>query len=224
MWRMNKHDDWQPFCALMRSASRMTATEPKTEDALGLMFTILQKYELQEIQEAVLKHFKTSQGMFFPMPANIISLIEGSPEEKANIAWRFVEKVMTKYDSRDSVRFPRPEYHYAIEILGGWKKFSDDFNELSDKDLIFFGKRFEETYLRALRTGQDWEKVRPYFKGEFEAHNLAGGYSEFIPKVIEVATGRELSQDDEILRIGRGRNKDFTLRQLMDKRDEEGAE
>lgn len=201
---MTKECDWKPFCALMRTAAKMCATEAKDTDALAMMFVILSGYSFEQVKRAVFQHFKTKDGKFFPTPAHIIAIIEGNEDDRAEVAWRTFRRSVEKLGGYESVRFPSPAYHYAIRELGGWQKINSDFTDMTEKDIEFFGKNFKRLFLIGERNS-NWENVPSYFQGAFESNNSFLGYGEFIPPVIEATTGKKLDRGELLSRALPGR-------------------
>lgn len=201
---MTKECDWKPFCALMRTAAKMCATEAKDTDTLAMMFVILSGYNFEQVKRAVFQHFKTKDGKFFPTPAHIIAIIEGDDEDRAEMAWRIFLKAVEKHGAYESVRFTKPAFHYAIRELGGWRKINDDFLNLTDKDIEFYGKNFKRLYSIGEKTAT-WDNTPAYFRGVFESQNDANGYSEYIPPVIEIGTGQKLDRSELLSRALPGR-------------------
>lgn len=190
---MDKNTDWKPFCALMSTAAKVCATEPKDRDALAMMFILLSRFSIEQVRTAVFQHFKTKDGKFFPTPAHIIAIIEGDDEDRAEMAWRTFLRAVEKHGAYESVRFTKPAFHYAIRELGGWQKINDEFLALTDKDIEFYGKNFKRLYSIGEKTAT-WENTPAYFRGIFEAQNDANGFSGHIPPVVEIGTGQKLDR------------------------------
>lgn len=198
---MNKSTDWGAFCDMMQAAAKVTRTNPPDAAGLTLFFDLLAEFSLEQIQGALVAHFKGPEGKFYPTPSHLISQIQGSSTERANYAWRVLLKALEKYGYYDSVRFPDPAYHYAITLLGGWMAVSEEFMDLSDKELTFRRPEFVSLYQRGERVatfGREHgkERVAPYLLGAYERDNTANGYTDCIPPVVEIATGRKVKQSE----------------------------
>ena len=191
---MVKETDWGPFCALMKTAANVCATEPKDRDALGMMFLILSPYTIEQVKTAVFQHFRTKEGKWFPTTAHIIGLIDGNEDDRAEIAWRTFRRAVERLGGYESVRFPNSAYHYAIRELGGWQRINGDFMNMTEKDLEFWGKTFKKLYLIGERNAS-WDNVPGYFPGLFETQNTLHGYKQFVPPVLEVTTGKKLDRE-----------------------------
>ena len=161
----------------------------------------MQDYRIEQVKQAVEAHLHGSEGRYFPTPSHLISQIQGSSIECANYAWRVFLKALDKYGYYDSVRFPEPAYHYVISLLGGWMAVSEDYRDLDEHELAFRRPEFVSLYQRGERVatfGREHgkEQVAPYLLGAYERDNAAAGYTDYIPKVVEIATGRKVKQSE----------------------------
>ena len=205
---MNKSTDWGAFCDMMQAAAKVTRINPPDAAGLTLFFDLLAEFSLEQIQGALVAHFKGPEGKFYPTPSHLISQIQGSSTERANYAWRVFLKALDKYGYYDSVRFPEPAYHYAITLLGGWVRVSSEFGDMTDREINFRRAEFLSLYQRGERVATfvrepGKEQVAPYLQGAFERENAANGYADQIPPVVEIATGRKVRQA-ELVALGNG--------------------
>lgn len=191
---MDKSRDWDGFCALLRAAAAVTGKKIEP-DAVGLMFDLLAGYTAEQVRNAVAAHLKSPSGRFFPTPADITARIEGDEAERAAVAWRVFLAAVDRYGYYDSVRFPEAAYHYAVGLLGGWIKASEEFGAMSDRERNFRRAEFIALY----RAGERKASFAPapgrltvaaYLPGAFERDNLAAGFRDAVPDVVEIGTGR----------------------------------
>lgn len=192
-------DNWNSFCGIMNAVSLVTANKEQSKEALLLMFNLLQKYELTDIQRAVYEHLKTKDGKYFPTPSHIIQLLEGNTDETYEVAWRLFLKAVRKYGGYETVKFPDPAFHYAIEQLGGWVKVNNDINELTEKEIAFYGKDFKMLYAVGKRNS-NWESVPVALAGAIEQENSFNGFMDYLPEVVEVETGKQLKRKELLLK------------------------
>lgn len=198
---MDRERDWNEFLGAIRSAAILTGKTNLTREALDLYFDVMQDYSVEQVKQAVEAHLHSSEGKFFPTPSHLISQIQGSSAERANYAWRVFLKALDKYGYYDSVRFPEPAYHYVISLLGGWMAVSEDYRDLDEHELAFRRPEFVSLYQRGERVatfGREHgkERVAPYLLGAYERDNTANGYTDCIPPVVEIATGRKVKQSE----------------------------
>lgn len=117
------------------------------ETATELLFTILKKYELNQITEALTLH--VSESKFPPTPADIIQKIKGKISDRALIAFQHVLNGLNYYET---VVFDDPVIHYAIECLGGWQKIC----QVSEEDVKWLEKDFAKYYELGFKCGKTW--------------------------------------------------------------------
>ena len=200
---MYRSRDWKTFCTLMNAAAEVSATQPKSNAALGLMFALLSKYSIQDIQRAVQIHLQSADGKFCPTPAHIINILEGEPEDRAEVAWQEFRRAVEKYGPYESVRFPKPAFHYAIKMLGGWLRINKDLSDMTEKEIKFYGKDFKRLYAVGEKRAT-WENVPLYFPGEFERNNrLINSFKRFAPWIYMVDTGVQVSPSKLLLPAGK---------------------
>ncbi len=185
-------NDWGPFCKLLKAADELTAGKPRSGEAVGLMFRILEEFTIDEVSKAIKEHIRTCK--FAVQPADIFRILQGSAEEKSTVAWRVFLRALDRFGYYTSVRFPDPAYHYAIEHLGGWIRLGESWHILSEKEIEFRGREWRRLYEIGLRvaswTGEDGRLcVPPYFPGYHEWHNKSGGYLEHVPPVVDISDG-----------------------------------
>ena len=147
------------------------------------LFFSLMEYPLQLIIEAIKLHCKANK--FFPMLADIATVIEGKIDERATVAWYQILKARLKYGVNKSIRFSTPATHFAIDRMCGWPKLCD---MITDSNASYMLKDFNVFY----RLGEKlaaWDNVCEYFPSSDERYNLSMGR---LPKrkVYDVETGR----------------------------------
>lgn len=193
---MDKGADWKSFCELIRAADEVTAGKARTREGLTLMFEALKLYSLAQVSEAISGHIKKSP--YAVKPADVIRYLDGSPEELASLAWREFINALDRYAYYDSVRFPHPAYHYAVQQYGGWQSISREWHDLTSKELEFRAPEFKRLFEVGLRKAS-WDgdsgtvRVPAYLVGYYESHNRSIG-GKNIPDVIEIATGERISR------------------------------
>lgn len=198
---MDRERDWNEFLHAIRNAAVLTGKTNLTREALDLYFDVMQDYSIEQVKQAVEAHMHGSEGRYFPTPSHLIQQIQGNSTERAYYAWRVLLKAIDKYGYYDSVRFPDPAYHYAIALLGGWMTVSEELGGLSEKELTFRRPEFVSLYQRGERVAtfgreQGKERVAAYLLGAYERDNTANSYTDHIPPVVEIATGRKVKQSE----------------------------
>jgi hypothetical protein len=191
--------DWAEFYAMCEMIARTCFVQRKNreewEEQIRFLFELLSEYSLDCVKQAMYRHVKTQK--FFPTPADITRLIEGSPEERSLAAWRLFLRAVGRYGYYDSVRFPDPAYHYAIGQLGGWERLCEELHSLTDREIQFRAKDWRQLYETGLRVAS-WDggagkvKVPGYLPGSFERDCRDSNRLGFVPKAINAETGETL--------------------------------
>jgi hypothetical protein len=181
--------DWKEFYGLILAADDMMRAGPRGEAAISLMFSVLSDYGMADVRAAVGKHVKGSP---YPVkPADIVSLIDGAPDERSLLAWETFLRAAERYGCYDSVRFPDPAYHYAIQHMGGWERLSEELHRMTDKEIQFRSRDWRRLYEAGLRIAA-WggergkERVPEYLWGFFERDNREKNRLDCLPEVIMI--------------------------------------
>lgn len=187
---MDKKVDWKPFCLLMESVGSITANPPTNPNSLAIMFITLSKYSFKEVNKAVFSHIQSKNGKFYPTPSDIIGIIEGFPEDKAEEAWQVLLDTNERLNGGDSIAFPNLAYHYAIQRMGGWPMVSREINAKEGTSLSFYGQDFKKFYIQGLKNANQ-ENTELYLKGKYELENEINGYDHKIPIISIGKTGSD---------------------------------
>lgn len=124
-------DEKQKFKALIASVYELyRKLDMLTPTTMTLWFNALEGYALPVISAALSQHARNPDtGMFIPLPADVVKLIEGGSEDVGLIAWGKVDRAVRSIGPWRTVIFDDPLIHYAIVQLGGWQKvcaFTDE--------------------------------------------------------------------------------------------------
>ena len=198
-------EDFQKFATIMTAAAETVGKKAPGEGALGLSFAALKKYSIEQVKAAVAAHLSGPEGRFMPTPSHIVEQIEGRPEDRAAIAWATVERELKLGKGYESVRFPLPAYHYAVEQMGGWIALSDKYDAATVRDVQYLAAKFAQFYGIAERLGADWGDVPEYLVGVFE-HERSGRPEA---KRVRIAETGEFIPHEELFRRLDGKNPAF---------------
>ncbi len=135
-----------------------------------LYWKTLKCYELFKLKKAFEAHIRNpDSGQYFPKPADLVRLIEGTNENKALEAWIKLEKSIMQVGAYQSVVFDDPLIHLVLEDLGGWIKICSTLI----KDLPYRAHEFQKRYMLFL----DKPPLRSakYSCGILEALNAENG-------------------------------------------------
>lgn len=139
-------------------------------DALSeIYWESLKKYDFADVSKAFYQHINTPvSGKFFPKPADIKEILEGSNSDKANVAWSKVDNAIRFVGGSDNVVFDDEKIHAVIQDMGGWTYLTS----LDSKDLKFKANEFKERYQSYVNSPpKKWMKFLP---GHFYVSNPEG--------------------------------------------------
>jgi len=176
-----QNKDFKKFMALLALVADTYGQPRLSEDAVKLYFKVLSDYSLDDVSKAIMEHLKLSP--YMPKPADIIRIIDGTAEDRANEAWYHVLKAIQQYGHYESVQFDNPAIHYAIERMGGWQKLC----QLTEEELPFRERDFIKHYIRGERMAS-WDKVPLRFMGKHEQDNVFNGWDDMIPDTVFIKT------------------------------------
>ncbi len=153
-----------------------------TEAIRNLYWRILEPYEDEQVEKAFKAVIATKR--FFPKPAELLELIEGSPDDQAQKALEKVMWAVRHIGPYSSVRFDDPKIHGAVESMGGWIEFQNCTLE----EWTWRQKDFLKHYAIQSEKGQP-ERLA----GLVEVNNRNRGFVEHLPeplKVGQIESGR----------------------------------
>lgn len=164
----------------MEKLTSMAELHNKTlsPNQLEIYWNALASFELADIIRALGQHTRNPDGgQFMPKPADIIKLLMGGGQSKAQLAWSKVHKAMGQIGSGQTVVFDDPLIHAVIVDMEGWIKLC----QTDDKALPFRARDFEQRYAAyLLKPPQTYPKQ---LSGWIEQHNSAHNFPEHIPEV-----------------------------------------
>ena len=189
-----RKDQYSGFQEIMKRAALLTY-KPKDTDFKDLVLALFEelapRYALSQVDAAVRRHVQLEK--FFPVLSDIIRHIDGTPEDRAVLAWVNVIKAVRYIGQYNSVAFPFPEYNFAISQMGEWIGFCSSLRE----DELKWSKRdFERFYVlgdQRVSWHNEADKIRVprYCVGSFELNSRALGYA--LPDVIDAETRQPIA-------------------------------
>jgi hypothetical protein len=146
-----------------------------------LYFDALSVFTLEEIRGAVRAAIQGCR--FFPKPAELIELLQGSPEDQAEVAWSRFLYALTHHGTYASIDFGDPTLHAVIETqFGGWHvawKLESDATRFAHAEFLKLYRAFRKTGQG--RTG--------HCPGTVELDNRERGYLYAIPTPVRLGPG-----------------------------------
>ncbi len=163
---------WTEACALYGRSV--------TTNGLSLVFSILEKYTIEQVSKAISLHAQDSVNGRFPiLPTHVISHIEGQANERGGSAWQKLINAMERVGSYEDVVFDDPIIHAIVESEGGWQRLSG----MTYDDLKYVQNRFMQQYPQYVsKSGQfDYPKI---LGGSINSDRSAQGLEKHTPKMI----------------------------------------
>lgn len=108
----------------------------------------LKRFDFKAVGVAFKRHYEGENGAFWPKPGDIITIIEGSSEDRSIEAWHKADEAVRERGPYLSVLFDDPVIMATIEQMGGWVDFCSSPNE---EDHKFKGERFKKAYRANLK-------------------------------------------------------------------------
>ena len=124
--------------ALAQTAEMVGAK--RSPEALAMMAkVVLQALTYKEATAALARHVQTNHRM--PTPADLITIIKGTPEDRAEKALDEVHRAVKEVGSYKTPSFTDPATSHAVSAMGGWVEFC------GQPDTTFKNAAFKKAYL-----------------------------------------------------------------------------
>lgn len=184
-------DDRKPFRTMLEALAALYTRE-LSAGVLALYWNALQAYDLGSVRAAFDRHVKNPDtGQFFPKPADVVRMLEGTTVDAAAHAWAKVERAMRSVGGHVDVVFDDATIHRVVEDMGGWPKLCMTL----ETDLPFRAKDFQTLY-RSYALRREIPSHPPLLIGRFSMQNMQEGHPVQPPVLIGDA------QACELVRIG----------------------
>lgn len=159
--------DADKFGEILGSIANVFEKQPS--DSLTLAyFTALEDLPIGAIEKAAGAIIRT--GKFFPKPAEIRELCEGSLEDQIQNAWNLLNKAYRKAGEMDSVCFQDAAMAYAMQkTFTTWTNCANELYTLSDEMIANRKRTFATNYKIGQRTAD--QSTPLYFPGKAECSN-----------------------------------------------------
>lgn len=148
----------------------------------------LKDYSFAEVQRAlgeILKNPNAKKHPYFPLPTDVVEIIEGDVQSKSLLAWTSVTKAIREVGHYDSVIFSDELIHAVIRDMGGWIALCQH----NEKELPFVQRDFERRYQIYCRRRP---KILPKkLSGRIAHQNAVNGHEKYIPVAIEFSDNRK---------------------------------
>lgn len=119
--------------------------------ALSVWWQACERYDFEQVSKALTGHaMDAERGQFAPKPADLVRQLEGTPTDRAMLAWGKVLDAVQRIGQYTDVVFDDPAIHAVIEDLGGWPKVC----RVEMKDLSYLQHRFTEAHRAYTNKGE----------------------------------------------------------------------
>lgn len=137
-----KQSDQPKFGALLRDAMAFYKQDV-TPFALSVWWQACERYDFEQVSKALTKHaMDAERGQFAPKPADLVRQLDGTPTDRAMMAWSKVMEAIQRIGQYTDVVFDDPAIHAVIEDLGGWSKVC----RVEMSELSYLQHRFTESH------------------------------------------------------------------------------
>ncbi|HEY2567204.1 MAG TPA: DUF6475 domain-containing protein [Candidatus Aquirickettsiella sp.] len=148
----------------------------------------LKDYSFTEVQRALselLKNPDIKKHPYFPLPTDVVEIIEGDINSKSLLAWTEVVRAIRQIGHYDSVMFTDKLIHAVIQDMGGWIQLCQS----TEKELSFVQRDFERRYQIYCRRHPD---ILPkQLSGRIAHQNAVNGHEKYIPVAIAFSDNRK---------------------------------
>ena len=136
--------DREAFALLMTGLSE-TYNEPVSVARMEVYFAALADLELADVRRSATVLVRTSK--FFPRPAELREAIDGSSEDRAELAWMQLLQLVRRVGYMGTPDFGGDAalQRSALELYGGWGRLCELLPS-SGPELLGFAKQFKAAY------------------------------------------------------------------------------
>ena len=177
-----------------------TYNKQPTKSLASAYFMVLEDLTISEFQTAVKSVLATRKFTNLPMPADILEIVNGNPDDVALIALKELEDAMSIHGAYKSVIFKNKVIMACVRGMGGWQTIcqtpSDEWKFQKQEFLKLYrayhrnGKYPEVDYLVGLSEHKN--RIDGYIADADSTKVQLIGYSEQYPKELPALTIKTL--------------------------------
>lgn len=131
------------FATLMLGIGE-TYGEPVSDARMEIYYRALADLTFDEINVAVSAHVRTQK--FFPRPAELREAVDGSVDDRAELAWSAVRREVRRVGYLGTPEFKdEATRRAAMELFGGWRALCD-YLPAEGVGLVTAAKQFKASY------------------------------------------------------------------------------
>lgn len=129
-----------------------TYGEPVSAARMEIYFAALMDLPLAELRAAATIHVQTQK--FFPRPSELREALHGTPEDRAELAWLAVLRLVRRFGywrAPGEMDWPdEATYRAAMELYGGWRALCEKLPG-GGPELLGCAKLFKASHAASLR-------------------------------------------------------------------------
>lgn len=162
-----------------------TYGEPVSDARMEIYWRALEDLPFESVQRAAGVHVRTSK--FFPKPVELREAIEGTTEDRAEVAWQAVVSLVRRHGyCANPSEIPWPDEqtkHAALRLYGSWSALCENL-PASGPEMLGTAKLFKAQFAATERqvtrealppTKDEAQKVLGNLKAELEKRGLPTG-------------------------------------------------
>lgn len=167
---MTKQDFAEFNTAMNKAALALDVT--LTQEKIAVYFEDLADFPIDAVRDALTKARREHVYAGFPKVGDIRKHIEGTTQDRAELAWRTTTQLCTEQGAYPSLQVTDGALAFALDHLGGWCAFCAKVSDSSPEMLRAYENQFKASY----RLGEARKAEARYFLGAFESHNRTVSY------------------------------------------------
>ena len=148
-----------------------TYNKEASKSLMSAYFMVLEDLTISEFQTAVKSVLATRKFTNLPMPADILEIVNGNPDDVALIALKELEDAMSIHGAYRSVIFKDKVIMACVKGMGGWQAIC----QVPSDEWKFQKQEFLKLYRAYHRNGK-YPEV-DYLVGKSEHQNRIDGYT-----------------------------------------------
>lgn len=140
--------------------------------SLSVWWEALRQFDYDAISMAMSRHLANPDtGQFMPKPADVMKMLGGTTQDRAQMAWSKVDKALRHLGTYRTVAFDDPLIHRVITDMGGWPMFG----QKTENEWPFLAKEFETRY-RGFSMRNERPEYPKSLTGLADMGNLRNGF------------------------------------------------
>lgn len=165
---MNEQD--KPKLKAVMNRVAVITDKAMTADHYSTYFDLLSAYAIEQVEAAFNQALRSNT--FFPRPAELIELLEGSHDDRAGQSWHVLQEAISD-GGNASVKFLDPAAAMAVDVtFGGYLAAARLIREADEPMVAHYRKNYVQAYQTARKFPRE---VETYRAGVFEFQNSGGG-------------------------------------------------